>query len=57
MRGVSFLWYSWYRVRKFELMNFFDWNREFQPLSICVTTLRLAKSADMTSMLPCLDVS
>jgi hypothetical protein len=46
---VSFLWY---RVRKFDLMYFLDWNSEFQPLSICVTALHLAKSADMTGTLP-----
>jgi hypothetical protein len=47
--GVSFLWY---RIRKFDLMYFLDWNSEFQPLSICVTTLHLAKLADMTGTLP-----
>jgi hypothetical protein len=29
-----------------------DWNSEFQPLSICVTALHLAKLADMTGTLP-----
>jgi hypothetical protein len=51
MRGVSFLWY---RVRKFDPMYFLDWNSEFQLLSICVTALHLAKSADMTGALPAL---
>jgi hypothetical protein len=36
----------------FDLMYFLDWNSEFQPLSICVTTLCLAKSADITGTLP-----
>jgi hypothetical protein len=48
---VSFLWY---RIRKFELMYLLDWNKEFQPLSIYVTGLHLAKLADMTGALPAL---
>jgi hypothetical protein len=48
---VSFLWY---RVRKFNLMYFLDWNSEFQPSSIWVTTPRLAKLADITGALPAL---
>jgi hypothetical protein len=35
-------------------MYLLDQKKEFQPLSICVTTLRLAKLADMTGALPTL---
>jgi hypothetical protein len=35
-------------------MYFLDWNKEFQPLSIHVTTPRLMKLADMTGVLPAL---
>jgi hypothetical protein len=35
-------------------MYFLDWNSEFQPLSIHVTALHLAKSADITDALPTL---
>jgi hypothetical protein len=52
MRGVSFLWY---RVRKFELMYFLDQNREFQLLSIHVTTPMSCKVSRNDRHPPCLD--
>jgi hypothetical protein len=42
------------KKRKFDLIYFLDWNSEFQPSSIWVTTLHLAKLADMTGTLPAL---
>jgi hypothetical protein len=35
-------------------MYFLDWNSEFQPSSIHVTTLHLVKLADMTGAPPAL---
>jgi hypothetical protein len=37
------------RVRKFKPMYFLDWNRELQPLSICVTDCP-ANNPDLNSL-------